>query len=929
MQKIFLLALFLLTGNLIFAQNGSVEGTITDANTNQPLIGVSVTIKGGGKGTSSDLKGYYSIKNIKPGSITLVFSYGGAVKEVTDIEITADNTSLQDVNIEQHAKTVEGVVVTSSVRARQATAAALITFQKNTNTVASVISAETIRRSPDRNTGEILKRTPSASIRDGKYLIVRGLADRYNQAMLNGILLTSTEPDRKTFSFDLIPAQIIDNVIINKAFVPELPGEWSGGLIQVNTKDIPASSFLNVQVGVGYNTQTTFKDFQREQIGGSLDWLGIDNGKRALPSLYTTKSNFDTSNRALKTQVGRLMRNSWSPKTATAPLNHSFQLNGGLNSKLFGKQMGGVFNISYNKNYRYQDLYTGRNYPNGTNTAFTTENFYNDDKYIDETIVGAMAGLGLQLNTRNKISLTSLINVVGSNAVNSRNGIDRARNDSIMNGYEFTFKQNTFFTAQLTGDHGINNSLRLKWYGSFNVLDGYTPDQRRILYSRETPSETPLALISNTLSQQSGSRIYQSLSDYIYTGGGDLAYTFKAFNNLKQTVKGGYMIQVKDRLYDAQLFANYLPLDNPTLRALSPDKIFTPENFGNGYDNKFAFDAIKNRNFRYMANTILNAGFIQMDNQFTEKLRLVYGLRVEHYDQLVGSVKTWDPRHTYSKVLDWLPGANLTYKLNNLSNIRLSGSKTVIRPELRELSALNLYDFELNASVQGKPTLKRTGILNADLRYELYPRGGEVFSVGVFYKQFKDPIEQYYNDGAGGASTFSFQNAEKAYAAGVEVEVRKKLDVVDALKNFTAQANVSLIKSEVTDTTLKIKRPLQGQSNYVVNAGLMYDMPSTGLQLTTLFNIIGKRIYLVGDFTAGSPDVYEASRPVLDFQAAKKVLKEKGEIKLTIGDLLNRTQYFYQNLSPEKNLGLDKGTDAYRFTRRFGTTYSLTFNYSL
>jgi len=236
------------------------------------------------------------------------------------------------------------------------------------------------------------------------------------------------------------------------------------------------------------------------------------------------------------------------------------------------------------------------------------------------------------------------------------------------------------------------------------------------------------------------------------------------------------MLQVKDRLYDAQLFANYLPVDNSVLRLLGPDKVFAPENFGNGTDNQIAFDAIKGKTFRYLANTILNGGFLQFDNQFSRTLRVVWGLRVEHFDQLVGSVKAWDPRHTHSQVTDFLPGLNATVKVNNKVNIRLSGSQTVIRPELRELSFLNLYDFELNASVQGNPLLKRTNVSNFDLRYEYYPKAGEVLTAGVFYKHFKNPIEQLFNEGIGGASTFSFQNADEAKAFGAELEFRKKLD---------------------------------------------------------------------------------------------------------------------------------------------------------
>ncbi|RZJ85930.1 MAG: TonB-dependent receptor, partial [Chryseobacterium sp.] len=724
------------------------------------------------------------------------------------------------------------------------------------------------------------------------------------------VLLTSTEPDRKTFSFDLIPSQMIDNIVINKAFVPEYPGEWAGGLIQVNTKDIPSKNFFNIQVGTGFNTQTTGKSFYEDPQGGKTDWLGIDDGTRALKGGYTTKSNFDTSSRSAKTQIGKSLRNSWAPERFSAPLNASFQMNGGFVGKLFGKKIGGAIGINYAKNYRYQDLLNRKNVATG-NGLFTRENSYDDDKYLQETTLGGLASLSLQLNSQNKIAAKVLTNVSGANSSTLRNGYDSSRGNPLQSGTEITFKQNTFFTGQLSGEHGITNSLKFKWYGAFNILDGYIPDQKRLLYERANSNDPYVAVIANSLSQQSGSRIYQSLSDYIYTAGGDLSYTFNAFS-YKQTLKGGYMLQIKDRLYDAQLFANYLPTDNLALRSLSPAQIFAPENFGDGTGNKFAFDAIKNRNFRYMANTILNAGFLQLDNQFSPEFRVVWGLRVENYDQLIGSVKKYDPRHTYSKVTDFLPGVNFTYKLNNKTNIRLSGSQTVIRPELRELSALNLYDFELNASVQGNPDLKRTKIINADLRYELYPRSGEVFSAGVFYKRFRNAIEQNFNEGSGGASTFAYQNAEKAYSYGAEIELRKKLDMVNSLKNFTFQANVSLIKSNVNDTALKINRPLQGQSNYVMNAGILYDLEKIGLNITTLFNMIGRRIYLVGDFTAaaGTPDVWEAPRPLLDFQVSKKVLKTKGEVRLSISDLLNQTQIFYQNNTQGGNFELDRKADA-------------------
>ncbi len=927
-KKLSVLALFLLIVTYAFSQTGKITGKVLNEK-NEPVAGVSVKIVGAPGGVTTDVEGRFSLNLSTGKKYELEFSaVGYSSKSIAEVEVVAGQTNELNVTLEVASKNLSTVTVTATrSSARKETTASLIQFQKNTNTVASVISAESIRRSPDRNTGEVLKRTPGVSVQDGRFIVVRGLADRYNQALLNGILLGSAEPDRKTFSFDLIPAAMIDNIIINKAFVPEYPGEWAGGLIQVNTKDIPSNDFFNIQIGTGFNSQTVGKKFYRDE-GGKWDWLGFDDGSRALPPSYTTKSEFDNSTRAAKSEIGKQMRNAWAPEEISVPLNINFEANGGFNGQLFGKKAGGTFGIVYNKTNRFLELENRQN--SLSNGIFSVNTDFHDDRYAQEVSAGAFGSLSFQLNSLNKVSFKSLLNVNSTKAVTLRNGIDRARFDSDMKGSELLFKENTLFNVQAIGEHGIASNLKLKWYGSFNILDGYIPDQRRILYSRVTPQDPYRLIISNTLSQQSGSRIYQSLSDYIYTGGADLSYGFDLFDQ-KQTVKGGYMLQIKDRLYDAQLFANFLPSDNDALKQLGPDVVFAQENFGDGTGNKFGFDAIKGNTFRYLANTILNAGYIQLDNQFSPIVRVVWGVRVEDYDQLVGSVKASDPRHTHSQVRDWLPGVNATFKLNSRTNLRVSGSQTVIRPEFRELSFLNLYDFELNASVQGKPDLKRTKVTNADLRYEFYPRGGEVLTLGFFYKFFENPIEQVFNEGSGGASTFTFQNPDEARSYGIEAEFRKKLDFSGALKNFTFQANAAYIYSRIKDSALNIDRPLQGQSPYLINVGLLYDLEKQGFNATLLFNMIGERIYLVGDISsgAGSPDIYEAPRPVLDFQLAKKIMKKRAEIKLNIADILNQRQYFYQNADPNNNTDFQKNKDAYRFTRRFGTTFGIRFSYTI
>jgi outer membrane receptor for ferrienterochelin and colicin len=919
-KRILLLICFISTQFAIYAQKATIAGKVTNVK-NETLVGVTIQLKGDGtKTVKTDVEGRYTFDIDLNKLYSINFSYVGyKLKTVVPSSVgKANEVQVMDVLLEETGKKLTDVVVSATrSTSKGATDNALIAFQKNTNTIASVISAESIKRSPDRNTAEILKRTPGASIQEGKFIIVRGLADRYNQAMLNGILLTSTEPDRKTFSFDLFPSQIIDNIIINKAFVPELPGEWAGGLIQVNTKDIPTKNFFNIQVATSANTLITGKDFFKDK-GGKTDWYGVDDGSRSLPTGYTTKSNFDTANIAFKTALGKAMPNNWTPVQMTAKPNISLQMNGGFSGTLWGKKIGGILGINYAKSYRLQENLNRQNTAN-EGGSFSVLYDYQDDKYIQDINMGAIAGLSIFLNPLNKISYKAIVNVKSNNAYTDRSGEDFTRGDLIKSN-EFVFGQNVFFTNQLNGEHSLTSKLKLNWFGAFNILDSYSPDQRRIMYTKNTGSNDPYVLnISNTLSQQSGSRVFQDLSDYIYTAGGDLTYKIKS-----QTIKAGYLLQIKDRLYDAKLFANFLPSDNAALRAQGPVTVFAPQNFGNGTNNLFGFDAIKGRNFRYMANTILNAGFLQFDNKLTEAVRVVWGLRVEDYDQLIGSVKKWDPRHTYSRVTDYLPGINTTIKINQKSNLRLTASQTVIRPELRELSALNIYDFELNASVQGNPLLKRTKITNTDLRYEFYPSNGELLTLGAFYKDFAKPIEQIFNEGAGGSSTFTYQNAKKATTYGLELEMRKKLT-----KRFTLQANGSLIKSSLKDSSLNLDRPLQGQSPYLINMGLLYDIAETGFNATILFNQVGERIYLVGDVQGGAstPNIYEAPRALFDFQMSKKFAENKAEIKITISDILNQKQTFYQNNTSDTKF--NSTIDAIRFQRRFGTTFGISLNYSL
>jgi hypothetical protein len=297
-------------------------------------------------------------------------------------------------------------------------------------------------------------------------------------------------------------------------------------------------------------------------------------------------------------------------------------------------------------------------------------------------------------------------------------------------------------------------------------------------------------------------------------------------------------------------------------------------------------------------------------------------LRVENYDQLVGSVNSKDPRFVHVEKTDYLPGLNLTYKLNNQTNFRLSGSQTVIRPEFRELSSFSFFDFDLGATVTGNPSLQRTKVSNADFRYEVYPRSGELFTAGVFYKYFESPSELYFNNtGAGSSGTFNYISPDYAYSYGAELEFRKKLDFYQLLNNFTLQGNIAYIYNRVA----ALERPMQGQSPYLINLGIQYDVEKLGLNTTVLFNRIGRRIYYVGG--SDMPPVWEAPRSLVDVQIAKKILKNKGELKLNIADLLNQEAIFYHDIND--NGKFNAGFDALAIRRIYGTNVSITFGYKI
>ena len=933
MQSFVTLLLSLLISTGAFA-GGRIEGVVTDTKTGSPIIGATILVKGTTSGAATDLDGRFTI-SVDPGTYTLNVKYiGYGAKDVSDVVVTEGGTTSINVNIKEAGKSTQlgEVVVRSSLKKENINS--MILLQKTTNTVAQVVSAEAIRRSPDRNTGEVLKRVSGASIQEGKYLVVRGLADRYNAAMLNGALLTSTEPDRKTFSFDLFPSNIVDNIVINKAAVPELPGEFAGGLVQINTRDIPSENFATLQLGSGGNTQTFGKPFLSNNVGGR-DWLGIDGGGRKMPANFAgSGEQFNNSEANRRAEYTRLFPNNWALSNSSAPINIGGQATAGYSHKLGKGTLGFIGSLNYSKNNRRSDndrlLF---NQPGDRAYA------YFDQRYSQDVTWGGLGNIAYSIG-KSKFSWKNLYNVTTNNAVTVREGINYANGPFNVRSSELAFVTNSIFSTQLAGEHVITSldGLKAKWNLSYSNLKQNTPDLRRLSYQTATVEDHDYVanIPDQNSSLGSSGRFFSDLNDNVYGASGDLSKSFRILG-VQQAVKIGGLFQKRDRDFAPRALGYVLSRQDTNITKgiihQPMSTIFAP---GNLASDKLLLDESTKPTDPYKAGSILGAGYIQLDNQFLDRFQLSWGARMESYYQEVSYNDGYSPLKVDTIITDILPSANLKYSLTDKMNLRVSGSQTVIRPEFREIAPFSFYNFDLMAVESGNPLLKRTKVTNLDLRYEIYPAPGEFATIGGFYKKFSDPIERYYNSTGGGSIELLYNNAMGASSYGVEAEFRKSLGFLqkDAsenglLRNLFVFANGAVINNEVNfgSSSRLQTRPMQGQSNYVVNAGIQAEIQKTGTQASVLVNRIGRRIFLIGD-QGTQPDIWEAPRTLLDFQVTQR-FAQNAEFKLSISDLLNQYQNFYEDVNRNGKYDGGGSADFLRIRSRYGRNISISVAYKL
>jgi hypothetical protein len=941
-RKIFVLVITtLITATFSYAQTGKIAGKVLNEK-NEPLSGVSIKIdESAAGGVATDVEGRFLIK-LKPGkhSLTLT-SVGYNNKTITDVQV--DNNGLQELTIVMQAKSKELSAVVVSVSARRETDFALLNMQKNNASISDGISAETIKRSPDKNTGEVLKRVSGTSIQDNKFVVVRGLIDRYNVATINNAMLPSTEPDRRAFSFDIIPSSLIDNIMIYKTANPDLPGDFAGGVVQVSTKDVPSKNFLSLGVGASYNTISTGKDFNPGYLSPT-DYLGFDDGSRKLPDNFPTKTRLQGSgvSWATRAEYSRLLKNTYGDRyKGNALPNQSYQLSWGKrfdlkNSAVIGSILALTYRNSQTLVEGVRSEFDNNSFP-GTNGAAYT---YNDSTYKFSTSIGALYNISYKKGNT-KIAFKNLFNRLLESTNLLRSGPQYYNSFLSLNaqGGETVIK--TLYSTQLEGDHSFKNKSKLTWNVNYALTLRDNPDYKFAPFAKDS-SDLGKADVPYTVVLRDTYRFFANLEEHAVGGNVNYSRPLSLFGDKAGTIKVGLLSQYKYREFKARIFRyNSAPSGfNEAILTMPVKTIFQDANMN---ENGLALEEITNPTDKYDANSMLNAGYVMLDNRLNDKLRLVWGVRVENFRF---RVNTFDlsglPAKPDKSYLDILPSLNLTYSLNARSNLRFSASRTVSRPEFREVANFAFYDFVRNVQVTGNTKLERSQNTNVDLRYEIYPTNGEVISASVFVKHFNKPIEQFVDPGSNPLNMmFRYYNAKYAMNYGIEAEIKKRLSFLgkqEWLEDLFVFANAALIKSTVNVDGLDVAvadkdRPMQGQSPYVINAGLTYaGRGSTSASL--LVNRIGQRIEAVGNDPVGIPDIYENGRTIIDIQLSQKVFRKKGEIKLNISDLLNQKSIFYQNYRTDLHKISDKRSyksseDRIWASYRYGSSIGLSFTYNL
>lgn len=933
----FFLSLFF-TSAIFGQETGSISGKIIDKRTGETLIGANVIALKNNEivnGASTDLDGNYII-DLEVGTYTISVEYIGYGKlTITDLQIQKDKQSTLDFLMEEETVQIAEVVVTAAKVNN--TEAALVSLQRKSFNIQDGLSSQQISKTAVSNAADAVKQVTGAIVENGKYIVMRGLGDRYSVSQLNGLTMPSTDPYRNSSSLDIIPSQMIENIITLKTFTPDLPGNFSGGLVNVTTKSFPSKFTLYAGVSGSYNTQssqiTNFLGHGSDR--GKTDWLGFDDGGRALPDIlkdeknrallsqnaYLNARNKDPKYndlRNLLNESSRALSNVYTPTYTKTPVNHGFNFSIG-NSKMIGRNtIGYNFGINYSNEFSHFNNGAVNTFTNNGVSLFEYQKL-NESKSTETPHLGALATLAYKIGNNHSISFNAIYNndtdIIGRQQSGSFVGqLSTPNGTYVTNSLEFIRKNYTSF--QLSGKHvipGLKNS-EISWTGLMNKSLQEEPDSRYFAYVTYEEDGQQLYAINDAEFRQPF-HFSRDLNDNGKEGKIDITIPFltEGKQGSSNALKFGGLYSTTKRTFSEYQFQHSRHGGVPTSLSFnnlggSPEAYFNYDNMGvidtltdnSGNVSRYTvgyhyINQINNKNF-YEGNQDIAAAYVMAIYNITDKLKVVTGGRMEKTDLYVESRDTTLAPSSLD-LTDFLYSGNIIYALTAKSNLRLAASRTLARPNLRELAPFEQFDTKNGFFNIGNPNLKRTLINNFDIRYEIYPELGEMIAVSAFYKQFKDPILRTFSPTAT-IPELGYVNIDEANVYGAEIELRKSLAFLgEKMRNFSISTNFALIKSDygipqaevnaskaVDPEYTQTRRPFQGQAPYIVNAVLSYADIDRGWDTAISFNVSGKRLYNIS--LSAVPDVYEASFPLLNYTLSKKI-GDNYQISFSAKNLLN------------------------------------------
>ncbi len=775
MKKLLLLLTLLSTTVFAFAQQGTLAGNVKDRKTGEPIIGAVVFITGSTKGSATDLDGNYSIQ-LEPGVYKITASYVSyKPQNFESIQITAGKTTTLNIAIEEANTQLGGVTITGTKQTN--TDITLMKELKQSEVVVSGISGEQIAKSLDRDAAETVRRIPGVTIMNDKYIVIRGMAERYNTVMLNDAFTPSTETDVKSFSFDLLPTSVIDRILIFKSGSPETPGDFGGGVIKVYTKSVATENSTIIGVSTSYRGSTTFNNFNT-YTGSKTDFLGFDNGDRQIPGSFPGNLNNINGSETLST-LGKSLPNTWIGNQNKAIPDLRFSL--GI-SRLFDVkdiQFSNITSLSYSNTRLAIQNATRTKYDEFIPSSKSSPKSYDykDNTYNEGARIGVIHNWTARLNNSNRLEFRNLFNQSGVSQILYRTGTENFNNLEQQN-YSLRYESRTLYSGQLHGTHDIKEKTTFNWTGGYAYTNRDEPDYRRVRTQRDIGSTAPfVAAYKFTPSLADAGRFYSKLNENAYSLNGQLEHRFNPADSLSENapkIRVGFYAERKNRDFSARFFS-YRPANpgtfNNAILTMPLDQVFAPQNI----NPETGWEVVEgtNQTDKYVAHNTYLAGFVGGSLPISAKLSAAGGVRVEHNIQELALTEESTPL-VNKPITRVLPSLNVNYNFNQRSLLRFGSSVSLNRPEFRELAPFTYYDFENLWEIRGNPALKTASIYNADLRYEFYPNPTELVSVGVFGKYLVNSIERYFEETNIG-NAVSFRNADKAYNYGVETEIRKSL----------------------------------------------------------------------------------------------------------------------------------------------------------